>query len=86
MMNLTLRSKTLATIKMNEFEDIGLDLSTSARILSDLASYPEQFAEEDYLAAYASYLREGPVLGACKTQNCRTEGDSSRSYDINFYG
>ena len=85
MMNLTLRSKTLATIKTNEIEDIGTDLSTSARILSDLISYPEDFAQEDFIAAYADYLREGPAIAKCKTQGCEVP-DGKRVYDIDYQG
>ena len=45
MKNLTMRSETLAIIKMNEIEDIGRDLSTSASMLSDLVSFPDRFAD-----------------------------------------
>ena len=83
MMNLKLRSKTLATIKTNELEDIGTDLSTSARILTDLISDPERFVDEDFLAVYATYLREGPATAQCKTNKCETP-DKKRYYDIDY--
>ena len=60
MMTLKIRTKTLAIIKTNEIEDIGNDISTTARMLSDLASNPDLYSEEDFVAAYATYLREGP--------------------------
>ena len=85
MMNLTLRSKTLATIKTNEIEDIGTDLATSARILTDLISYPENFADEDFIGAYADYLREGPATAECKTVGCEVP-DGKRVYDIDYKG
>ena len=43
----------MAMIKMNELEGIGTDLSTYAQIMSDLASEPGEFAEQDYLEDYA---------------------------------
>ena len=85
MMNLTLRAKTLATIKTNEIEDIGMDLATSARILTDLISYPEEFEEKDFVAAYADYLREGPATAECKTVGCEIP-DGERVYDIDYKG
>ena len=83
MMTLKLRTKTLALIKTNEIEDIGNDLSSTARMLSDLASNPEKYSEEQFVAAYASYLREGPKTAACETVGCDRDG---RLYDIDFSG
>lgn len=56
---------------MNELEDTLTDLSTYASILSDLASNPDEFVEQDYLNSYASFLRQGPDIGYdCKTKAC----------------
>ena len=85
MKTMKIRSKTLASIKMNELEDHGTNLSSYATLLSNLASDPEQFAEQDYLDAYASFLRQGPDLGKCHTTDCEKES-TGRKYDIDFFG
>lgn len=87
MQNLKIRTKTLAMIKTNEIESVGLDLSTMAQILSDLVTDTDNFAEQDYLNAYASFLSEGVVLGQCKTseKTCESQ-DGLRQYNIDFYG
>lgn len=49
MMNLTMRSETLAAIKMNQIESLGEDLSSSAHILSDLISNPDLFVNDEFV-------------------------------------
>ena len=48
MKNLNLRTRTLSTLKMNDFEMTGNDLSVSAGILSQLASKREEIEEAEY--------------------------------------
>ena len=70
---------------MNELEDTLTDLSTYASILSDLASNPDEFVEQDYLNSYASFLRQGPDIGYdCKTKACPLK--DGRQFNVDFFG
>ena len=85
MKNLMIRTETLAVIKMNEIEDIGTDLSTSAHVLSDLVSYPNTLADEAYLLnSYKHFTHNGPELSGYGTKQCQAP-DEIR-FDIGFSG
>jgi len=62
MKNLNLRTRTLTSLKANDFEMTGNDLSVSARILSELVSNREQIEESDYSNDYKSYIADGNRL------------------------
>ena len=71
MKNLVIRTETLAVIKTNEIEDIGMDLSSSAHILSDLVSYPEELVDQNYpLNSYKKYSHNGPKLSEYSAKQC----------------
>ena len=62
MKNLNLRTRTLTSLKANDFEMTGNDLSVSARILSELVSKREQIEETDYSDNYSRYITDGHGL------------------------
>ena len=80
-----IRTETLAVIKMNEIEDIGTDLSTSAHVLSDLVSYPDTLADQAYLLnTYKHLTHNGPELSGYGTEQC--EAPDGTPFDIGFSG
>ena len=62
MKNLNLRTRTLTSLKANDFEMTGNDLMVSARILSELVSKREQIEETDYKNNYSRYITDGHGL------------------------
>ena len=50
--NLDIMSSTLASIKMNEWENFGQVMSLNAQILSNLISYPEKYLDSAFLDDY----------------------------------
>ena len=50
--NLDIMSSTLASIKMNEWENFGQVMSLNAQILSNLISHPETYLDSAFLDDY----------------------------------
>ena len=85
MKNLMIRTQTLTQIKMNEIEDIGTDLSQVAHIISDLVSYPDTHADEEYLQQVSkTNMHHGKELSNHGTQSC--DAADGVSYSIFFTG
>ena len=85
MKNLSIRTETLTQIKLNEIEDIGADLSNAAHIISDMVSYPDSFADEQYSKQFSkTKMHNGPELSSHGTQQCKT--DDGVNYGMFFTG
>lgn len=81
MKNLNLRTKTLTSLKMNDFEMTGNDLSVSAHILSELVSRRDEIEDEDYNSDYAKYIEDGYRLSQCQSTYCPTINGISFKFD-----
>ena len=90
--NYSILSQTIAELKQTEFEMVGNDVLTSARIMSDLVSsqdrvanktYLDKVADKSYLSKYEQFTYDG-VLLAKSFGKCTTKDNSS--YEIYFNG
>ena len=50
--NLDIMSSTLASIKVNEWENFGQVMTLNAQILSNLVSYPETYLDSAFMDNY----------------------------------
>lgn len=78
--NLEILSSSLAALKQNEWEMFGSELSTSARILSDLVSDPEKFLEPAYMASSENYIESLSDLAECVSDECEVDGHVYKVY------
>ena len=72
--NLDIMSSTLASIKVNEWENFGQVMTINAQILSNLISYPETYLDQAFMDNYEQYTVSITDMTQCVSLPCEHEG------------